>query len=455
MVGMASLPGVRGLRMRMIDGKWVPGAVAAWVFLWVLGMGQVARASEAWAGAHPRTVLGAFERRQVSEEVHEYSFRVRVGNGAHDVITLHRVVREMAPWVPARTEKAVFLVHGDMWGFRGAFLTDAGRGGMQGQSFAVYLARQGVDVWGIDLRWVHVPEGTRDFSFMKDWNLGLHARDVGTGLSLARLLRALWSSGSGKMALLGWSRGAAVSYAWLNEESRWPPELRHVSAFIPVDMAYKLAPEDELMRQEACGRYAALSRLVAEGKYESGEQGLLLQYVGAQALSLPDEPSFRQGFSNRQLALLAGGATWALQPQPFLPTYHFTGGRFDASNKPLGLTWTPEHLFLDFLLLASPYQSLAEQVDTEALWCDEVESPYDDHLDAVTVPVLYVGASGGFGRQGLHALTLLGSTDVSTLVLQRFSEEARELDYGHADLFLSDDAETSVWAPLLEWLGRH
>jgi hypothetical protein len=459
--------------MQMNRGKWFPGTVVAWVCLWVLGVGSVARGegvlsetclhtalSEACAGAVPDmgscSVLGPIERRRMAEDVHEYSFRVRVGSGAHDVITLHRVVREVAPWRPARTAKSVFLVHGDVWGFRGAFL-GGGEGEAARHSFAFYLARQGVDVWGIDLRWVHVPVETRDFSFMRSWNLGLHARDVGTGLLLARVVRALSIPTPGrleKMTLLGWSRGATVAYAWLNAEARLPPELRHVGGFIPVDMAFTLAPEDKPLRQAACLRYEDFSQRLAAGQYEGGAQGLGIQYLGMQALHQPEAPSTVPGLSNRQLALVAGAATWSLQSLPFTSSYHFTGGRFDASGIPTGLTWTRERLFFDFLMEASPYQSLAEQLDTEALWCG-VDVPYDDHLGQVTVPVLYVGAEGGVGRHGLHGTSLLGSADVTSLLVRRYPEEGRLLDYGHADLFLAEDAKVAVWAPLLDWLERH
>lgn len=31
----------------------------------------------------------------------------------------------------------------------------------------------------------------------------------------------------------------------------------------------------------------------------------------------------------------------------------------------------------------------------------------------------------------------------------------RIADFGHADLFQADDAETLVWEPILEWLETH
>ena len=34
-------------------------------------------------------------------------------------------------------------------------------------------------------------------------------------------------------------------------------------------------------------------------------------------------------------------------------------------------------------------------------------------------------------------------------------DELRLFDYGHADLFLGNDAETLVWRPILEWVQVH
>jgi hypothetical protein len=396
------------------------------------------------------------ERRQIFEDVFEYSYRVRVGNGTHDLITLHRVVREVAPGVPARAPKSVFLVHGDAWGFRSAFLASAASEAVpRQQSLAIFLARQGVDVWGLDLRWVEVPRETTDFSFMKGWNLGLHAWDVGTGVRLARTVRACSGSGGGRMVLLGWSRGATLSYAYLNGETQLPPDKRQVSGFIPVDMAYVFAPGDALERQAACQTHAALAQRQAEGQYEGGHLGRSLQEVGALAITEPEGASSFPGLTNRQIALLFGAATFTFQNPPIIPGYHWTGGQFDAADLPTGLTWTREGFLFDGLVRSSPYQSIGEQVDTFAMWCGVPDVPYDDHLKQVSVPVLYVGAAGGMGRYGLHSLSLLGSTDVSVHVVQRLPDEARALDYGHADLFLADDAETAVWTPILDWVQRH
>ncbi len=465
----------------------IPNRVAVSMCVWMLCVGMQARAetdSLEWQlpsnleEAHAQALGGrdadgdeddddgdelgcgpaVLERRQLVGEVFEYSYRVRVGLGAHDFITLHRVAREVAPGMPARAPKSVFLVHGDVLGFRGAFLASAASGAVpREQSLAIFLAQRGVDVWGIDLRWVNVPAGTTDFSFMKNWNLGLHAQDVGTGMMLARRVRACGGNGVGRMALLGWSRGATISYAYLNAETRLSADKRQVSGFIPVDMAYAFAPEDTVERQASCQTLTALSRLQASGQYEGGQVGALLQLIGSLAITAPGEASPippLAGFTNGQAGLLTGSATYALQNPPILPVYHWTGGQF-ASGVPFALSWTRARFFFDTLVQASPYQSIGEQVDTLAMWCGAPGVPYDDYLHEVKVPVLYVGAAGGFGRQGLYSLGLLGSTDVRQLVVKRMSDADRALDYGHADLLMADNAPTAVWTPVLDWLRQH
>jgi hypothetical protein len=69
--------------------------------------------------------------------------------------------------------------------------------------------------------------------------------------------------------------------------------------------------------------------------------------------------------------------------------------------------------------------------------------------------VLYIGAGGGFGEYGVYTTTLLGSTDVTSLIVSKVPATQRLIDYGHADLFLANDAEELVWAPMLEWIQAH
>jgi hypothetical protein len=405
---------------------------------------------------------GDFERQQVVGDVYHYSLQLRVGQGQHDVITLHRVVRERAPFRPVRGRESVFMVHGDAWNFTGAFMASTLTQDVPvDHSIAVYLAQRGVDVWGIDLRWTHVPLGTQDFDFMKTWNIGTHAKDIGTGLAVARRVRELTGSGGGRMNLLGWSRGALLGYAYLNAETLRPAAQRHVSGFIPVDMVVHFGKDAEQQRKWACDRAAVAEAAWEQGRAEGGllgpGAGVPVMMLGQAAIHMPTGIAMppMPPLPYDQLATLMGAATFQfLGTNPAVPFYHFTAGQFDASPLPTGLKYVRSRQFFDLLSNARPYQSFREIVESEQLMCGQ-DLPYDDHLAQVKVPTLYVGAGGGFGEYGLTTLNKLGGKDKSSLIVKRMPDQARIVDYGHADLFLGHDADSAVWAPIHEWMKRH
>jgi hypothetical protein len=402
------------------------------------------------AAAH---ALPSFERRALTADVAEYFVAIRVGDGPYDEIGLHRVVKETAPGVPAHVDRALFLAPGDIWNFRAAFLTGA-------HPLPLFLAEQGVDVWGIDYRWTRVPGTTADTSFMQTWGLEQDARDLGFALSVARHLRAMTGSGFAKLALLGWSRGGQIAYAYLNAETQLPPGLRNIRAFIPVDIYLKTdVPQ---FKAFACQRQQATAAAIAGGAYAAPVGGLV-SVLGALAANDPSGASILNGppfnlpgYTNRQAGLLVGEATFGLQgglePTPF---YHFTGGLFDTDGKPAGLLYSNEADLFTFEGAAAPLQPNRELADADAATCEATDVFFDDHLADITVPVFYIGAGGGFGESGLYTTTLLGSTDVSSLIVHKVPSTQRLFDYGHADLFLANDAQTLVWQPMLQWLQSH
>jgi hypothetical protein len=410
-----------------------------------------------------------FSRERVVDDIYHYSVDVRVGPTESDTITLHRVVKERGVWSPKAGAESVFMVHGDAWDFRGAFMASTLTSAVPVKhSIAVYLAEHGVDVWGIDLRWTRVPLGTADFSFMKDWSLGTHARDVGTGLTVARAVRARTGNGGGKVNLLGWSRGAMVSYAYLNAETQLPPARRHVSGFIPVDMVVKFGPDAEVQRQWACVRAALADAQLQAGRVEGGllgpGAGVAVMMLGEAAVSHPDDiaPAPFPPLPNKLLAIALGAATFSFIAapeygvQPTVPVYHFNSGQFAGGGSPTALRYVKERQFFDFMRSAHPFPSLKEIVESEQLLCGQEDLPYDDHLGQITVPVLHMSAAGGFGSYGEYLpKKLLGSRDVTVKRVQRESDDQRFADYGHADLFLADDAPERVWKPIFQWMKQH
>jgi hypothetical protein len=143
-----------------------------------------------------------------------------------------------------------------------------------------------------------------------------------------------------------------------------------------------------------------------------------------------------------------------------VPFYHYCAGTFDDFGLPTGLQFTNSDYMLDFAFAVPSFQSLGEMIDGEALWCSN-DTPYDDHLGEITIPVYYVGAAGGFGAYGEYTLTLLeSSTDKESLIVELYPDppyppEAVAIDYGHIDLMFAGNAETLVWEPIYDWIKGH
>ncbi|AUX41292.1 uncharacterized protein SOCE26_027020 [Sorangium cellulosum] len=403
-------------------------------------------------------------RRIIDADNHiaEYTVDVQVGPGARDVIGLHRVVREKSRYRPAELSEAVMLVHGDAWPFRGAFLDAPDR-----NTFAEFLAREGIDVWGIDLRWTRVPAGTADTSFMSAWGMEKDADDLGIALSIARVNRDLTreapahSAGS-KIKLLGWSRGGQLAYAYAGRESQVPIlARRHVDGIIPVDIYLKTdlsTPEGQLRRDYACERLdvnlAQYNDTSRSDRYYSS-LGSVISALGGAALADPTGASpILAGMSNRQAALLAGQATYLLEDgRPPTPFYHLVGGTFDTNGLPVDLTYlTDESRWFSVEAQAAPYQPIKGLIDSERAMCGDPGPTIADHLGAITVPVLYVGAGGGFGQSGVYTTTLLGSTDRSSIVQSAPAAGGQLGDIGHNDIFLADDAKDLFWNGIRDWI---
>lgn len=216
-----------------------------------------------------KLVAGSFERTHIVGDVFEYAILLKVGPDDHDRIRLHRVVREKAPCKPRPKHKAVFLLHGGTVDFRVSFLPSLlSSHAPHDQSFAVFLAQRNIDVWGLTMRSLLIPIDTTDFTFMQDWNYETDIHDIAISLGIARRVRALTGSGFGKMHLIGWSNGGTLTYAYANDETRFPPRRRHVKGLVPIDTVFKFSPEDEAQRQDACTRTAAIQLRLDAGLFQ-------------------------------------------------------------------------------------------------------------------------------------------------------------------------------------------
>ena len=395
----------------------------------------------------------AFEREILVEGIAHYTADVRIGDGPHDVIRLHRVVMESRPYRPIRTGKNIFLLHGDAVGFVKFIFGSASLNAPDERSVAVYLAQNGVDVWGMDQDWILVPEETTDFGFMENWGLQRQVDNLDIAVGVARHARRSTGNGYARMNVLGYSSGAATVYAFANQESQLPPGHRKMGGLIPVDFTFRLDPANSSAIEWACGASADLRAAHESGVYEdaSGQLFLILSFL---ASSAPDDPSpIFPGLTNFQAALFFNTNTYALSP--LNDWWHYMAGLFDENGLPYDLSFTTVDVALDFMASASPYESLAFPLDFITMLCGDIDLPFDDHIDQITLPVLYIGPAGGIGVTGVYATTLLGSSDVSLLMPQFLPDDERVLDIGHIDIWTAEAAEESVWQPLLDWILAH
>lgn len=400
--------------------------------------------------------LVSFKRTKLSGKVFQYKAVVKVGPGSYDKIGLYRVVKEKAPWIPATSARAVMMVPGDQSNFETNFLT-ASSSVPADQSLAIYLAENDIDVWGMDFRWAFVPDQETDFSFMQNWNTALHLQDVKTAVRLARGSRLLTGSGPGKVFLLGLSRGAQFVYAYANLDSQAPIRARDIAGIIPMDMVYKIAPDRADLLQASLARYQVYMEQVSLGIFASSD-GLNTKYLASLALAAPDDPSeVMPGLTNAQALLTGATATYAIMVppmQPYTPTYHQLAGVFDpATSLPIGLKFTNSDYAMEKTFAAPSYQSLGEIIDGEVINSSLAPTPFDDHLQDITVPVLYIGAAGGYGEAGLYTLTLLGSTDKTSNIVALYPPEGAALDFGHLDLVWAGTAKQLVWEPIRSWIS--
>jgi hypothetical protein len=112
-------------------------------------------------------------------------------------------------------------------------------------------------------------------------------------------------------------------------------------------------------------------------------------------------------------------------------------------------------MWFDFLGMWYPYEPNLRLYEIYAAECDAIDSPYDDHLGDITIPVFYVGVAGGLGAYGIYNTTILGSTDVSAHIVSFQPPENALIDFGHVDMFTSALGEQEVWHPILLWIEDH
>ena len=411
------------------------------VALLLIGSAQGTRAQNA-----PHWKLERAERQVLVDDIAYYQFVVAVGPGQYDKIRVHRVVKERGPHQPAQLSQAVLFVPGEPTYFASLYIEPLiSKAIPRDHAIAIYLAKNDIDVWGMDYRWALVPEDTTDFSFMKGWGAKTDVEDTQIALSIARWTRGSPFEPAGPLYLAGLSYGAQITYAVAANDTQRSPKLRNVKGIIPMD--YGVVFNDADYQAENC-QY--LVDMIGGPIYVDNRS---MWQMGQLALSNPTDPSpFDPDYNNYQFAL--GVGTW---PDETI-NWHFVGGWFDQNGTPYDLRYTAPRLWLDLLIRnIAPYYPSQIDYDTGVVVCagQVADDSYAGHLGEVKVPTLYVGAAGGIGRYGEYTPTLTASKDVTIHIVQVQPDDQRMVDYGHADLLTARDAEYLVWQPILAWLKTH
>lgn len=408
--------------------------------------GALSAPEHAFAGVAVRNAA----RVVLPDNISHYTYDVRVGSGQFDVIRLHRVVKELIPGHTPQTLNGVFLLPGSPNYFEEIFMAPLiSQAVPSDHSIAVFLAKNDVDVWGMDYGWALVPPETTDFNFMKDWGLEKDVQHAEIALSIVRFLRAWSGQDYGPLHLLGFCWGGMVGYSLASQETQQPDVLRNLKGLIALDIGMKL--EKEADRASSCDALATDQATLDSGVY-SDDSGLFLKQLSGLALSAPKDPSDNiPGMTNYQAALFFGTSTELLTGQ----FWHFVGGYLDENGVPSDLRYTDARLWLDVLQNAPPHYPVRQDVDGDLLWCGQTNAPFTEHLDQIAIPILHVGAAGGIGKAGFYTATFTKSKDVKTILVQRLADDKRQEDFGHADTVLADDAETLVWKPILDWIVAH
>ena len=391
-------------------------------------------------------------RKQKNSKIAHYEFEVRVGNGPYDVIRIHRVVREQRPFKPVKTDGAVFMLHGAALSFKSIFLAPGTDDINPETSSAYYLASKDIDVWGMDFGWTLTPVETTDFTFMKDWGVDRDIDHTLIGLAAARLIRGLTGQGLDKMNLLGFSYGVVVGYGAAGRETQQHKLLRDIKGLVAIDQVMKYNEADNESRQFVCNTATEAKNSIDNGIYETASGKTFAMFANLATTSPDDTSPVIPSLSNLQAALFVGTNSYLLGNPP-APSWHFVSGAF-TNGVPTGLNYTNMDRWFNLMKSLPPYQPQKTVYEARLCACNEGgDVAFDDHLNKISVPILYIGAGGAFGTLGDYTATLTSSTDITSHIVTLNAN--RPFDFGHGELFVANDADDLVWKKLHSWLVAH
>ncbi|MFO7695004.1 MAG: hypothetical protein R6V57_18120 [Vicinamibacterales bacterium] len=400
--------------------------------------------------AQAKKAYGLAERVVVHGDVVHYQFDVQVGPGPYDVIRIHRVVKEVSPGRPAKKMEGILLLPGLPQQFEPIFLPEAAPSVPAEQgSIALFLASHDIDVWGMDYGWSFIPYPTSEFGFLRGWGIDKDAAHTQVALSIARYLRVISEQGNGPIHLLGFSYGGFLLYAAAGEDTQRPGNLRNVKGIIPVDgTSFKAVPGSAQQLNSCNNAKAALASLEA-GVYHSDSSSTVIG--GLAALSDPDGMSPLSGTASGTFpAFPAYTFTNFQAPLVTFVRSKFLGGAYTVSPPIVSPFFTDGMRFVTLVATMPAYAPNQWTYDNPASRCasDAFPVAFDDHLGDIDVPIFYIARA----ETGFYTTTLTGSKDVTKMTVNPTLDPSL---YGHADLFLANNAASAIWQPILDWIRAH
>ena len=381
-------------------------------------LGSGCAADEPEVSSTAQDVSLGFHREHVTGDIYHYTLVLPLGHTANAAIRVHRMVRELAPFVPRPTAHAAMLLHGDFSDFDSIFAP----------GLAPYLAARDTDVWGVDRRWTLATDDISDFGTM---SVAQELSDLRTALVLARATRTADGSGTGKLALLGFSHGAQLAYIYAAADGS------QIGSLAALDFFATYSPADAALKSASCDNSAFEYQLVAGGTTDSPND-FFIEAGNLDETAPNDASPFEPDLTNRGFMLFVLGQTF--QFAPITPDYRLLQLTADGS----AFAHTPELVADHWLEQSPPHQSMLEAADLDGQLCGN--GPIAAPLSNIHIPLLYLGAAGGVGAHGLYTTTQVSSTDVTTRIVP---------DYGHGDLLFATTAPQLAWQPLATWLAHH
>jgi len=211
---------------------------------------------------------------------------------------------------------------------------------------------------------------------------------------------------------------------------------RHIKGIISIDNAFKAVDGDS-----GCVFALPIEAEIAAGTFQN-EFGGFFKLLADLALEYSDDPSFLDpSLTNIQ------AFRYAFYGNDILG-FHLYGGNLE------GPFYSDEMRILRAVSNYSTFMPNLLWQEIDAVNCASMDVSFDDYLNLITVPILYIGARGGSGSEaGYYTSSLTASSDITNQLVS--VNDDIELDYGHVDIWVGDNADKLVWSNLRNWLKNH